>query len=364
MTAPPTHLTPLLDALHCGAALVDRRGVYAHVNPRLADMHGRPADQLVGQPVISTYSPGKTPERLATLLQNFDHPAEGELYIEQPDGQTLPVVFGVRPLDLESGNESGEPRGSGQPGGPAGAAFIVVTVLEITQQRETLDQITELSDTMLNQALRLRDDNHDLEARVRERTQQLHDANMTAITMLAVASEARDEDTGNHVRRIEAYTLAVALQMGLSETEAERLGHASILHDVGKIHVPDHILKKPGRLTDAERAEMQEHTLIGERILSDNAFFATARQIARSHHENHDGTGYPDGLAGDEIPLPARIVHVVDVFDALASQRVYKDAWPPEKARDAIREGSGSQFDPAVVEAFLACLDRGTIRLI
>ncbi|MEM9915801.1 MAG: HD domain-containing phosphohydrolase [Planctomycetota bacterium] len=355
MTAPPPHLVPLLDALHCGAALVDRRGVYAHVNPRLAEMHGRPADQLIGRPVRDTYTPGQAPERLASLLQNFDRPAEGELFIEQTDGQKLPVVFGVRPLEL---------RDPDQPDEPQDAAFVVVTVLEITQQRETLEQITELSDTMLNQALRLRDDNHELEVRVRQRTQQLQDANMTAITMLAVASEARDEDTGNHVRRIEAYTFAVAMQLGLSETEAEQFGYSSILHDVGKIHVPDHILKKPGQLTDAERAEMQEHTLIGERILSDNDFFAVARQIARSHHENHDGTGYPDGLAGDEIPLPARIVHVVDVFDALASARVYKDAWPSDKARDAIRNGAGSQFDPAVVDAFLTCLDQGTVQLI
>lgn len=355
MTDPPPHLKPLLDALHCGAALVDRQGVYAHVNPRLAAMYGRPADELIGQTVAQTYSPGQAPEQLSRLLQNFERPAEGELFIEQPGGATLPMVFGVRPLNLDAADSPGEPRD---------AEFLVVTVLEITQQRQTLDQVTELSDTMLNQALRLRDDNHDLEARVRKRTEQLHDANMTAITMLAVASEARDEDTGNHVRRIEAYTFAVALQMGLSETAAERFGYSSILHDVGKIHVPDHILKKPGKLTPAERAEMQEHTLIGERILSDNAFFATARQIARSHHENHDGTGYPDELTGQEIPLPARIVHVVDVFDALASARVYKQAWPPEKARDAIIEGRGIQFDPDVVDAFLACLDQGTVQLI
>jgi len=354
---PPPHLKPLLDALHCGAALVDRQGFYAHVNPRLADMHRRPADQLVGQPVAQTYSPGRVPEQLTQLLQNFDRPAEGELFIQQPGGQTLPVVFGVRPLDLKTD----APQNESNPETPD-ADFLVVTVLEITQQRQTLDQITELSDTMLNQALRLRDDNHDLEARVRKRTEQLHDANMTAITMLAVASEARDEDTGNHVRRIEAYTFAVALQLGLPETHAERLGYSAILHDVGKIHVPDHILKKPGRLTPEERSEMQEHTLIGERILSDNAFFGTARQIARSHHENHDGTGYPDGLAADQIPLAARIVHVVDVFDALSSPRVYKEAWPPEKARHAIAEGRGTQFHPGVVDAFFACLDQGTIQ--
>ncbi|MEO0515172.1 MAG: HD domain-containing phosphohydrolase, partial [Planctomycetota bacterium] len=366
MAAPPAHLKSLLDALHCGAALVDRHGVYAHVNPRLAEMHGQPADQLIGQPVAQTYAPSQAPEQLGRLLQNFESPAEGELFIQQPGGTTLPVVFGVRPFALSfSLNTQDHANSNLNPDTPSNPAeFLVVTVLEISQQRQTLDQITELSDTMLTQALRLRDDNHDLEARVRRRTEQLHQANMTAITMLAVASEARDEDTGNHVRRIEAYTFAVAQQLGLSESEAERLGYSSILHDVGKIHVPDHILKKPGQLTTAERAQMQEHTLIGERILSDNDFFAVARQIARHHHENHDGTGYPDGLSADEIPLPARIVHVVDVFDALASTRVYKDAWPPEKARDAIVQGRGTLFDPTAADAFLTCLDQGTVQLI
>ncbi|MEM1109758.1 MAG: HD domain-containing phosphohydrolase [Planctomycetota bacterium] len=352
VNAPPPQLIPLLDALHCGAALIDRRGVYAHVNPRLAAMYGRPADQLVGKRIGQTYTRGRAPEaKLNALLRNLDHPAEGQLFIERADGEDLPVVFGVRSLELPE-----------QAASSSNAEFAVITVFEFSQQQQTLEQIAELSDTMLDQALRLRGDNHELEARVRERTRQLHDANMTAITMLAVASEARDEDTGNHVRRIEAYTAAVAQQLGLDENDAERLGYSSILHDVGKIHVPDHILKKPGRLTDAERSEMQEHTLIGERILGDNPFFATARQIARSHHENHDGTGYPDGLAGDEIPLPARIVHVVDVFDALASPRVYKEAWPPDKARAAILEGRATQFDPAVVDAFAACLNNATIQ--
>ncbi|MEO1235614.1 MAG: HD domain-containing phosphohydrolase [Planctomycetota bacterium] len=343
MTAPTLNtLCQLLDALHCGAALVDREGRYAHVNPRLAVMHGRPAGELVSRPVRSTYSDDASRARLAELI-DFDRPIEGEFHLERPAGERLPVVFAGRTF----GADDGEPR------------YLVITVIEIAQQKQDLAEVTDLSDTVLEQALRLRGDNHLLEERVRQRTAELHDANMTAITMLAVASEARDEDTGAHVKRIEAYARAVAREMGLPEVQAREIGYSAILHDVGKIHVPDDVLKKPGRLTDDERELMQQHTVIGERILSDNPFFETARRIARSHHENFDGSGYPDGLAGDDIPLAARITHVVDVFDALSSERVYKDAWPPGRARDTVVEEAGTSFDPAVVEAFVRCLESG-----
>ncbi|MEM8738907.1 MAG: HD domain-containing phosphohydrolase [Planctomycetota bacterium] len=342
---PPPNILRLLDVLHCGAALVDRQGHYAHLNARLADMLGRPAADLLGHRVRTTYSDPADQDRLAQLI-DFEHPIEGEFFLERPDGHRTPVVFAGQALPADP---------------PAPPEYLVITVFEIAQQKQALEDVADLSDTVLEQALRLRGDNHLLEERVRQRTAELHDANMTAITMLAIASEARDEDTGNHVKRIEAAAHAVALEMGLPAPEAEQIGYSAILHDIGKIHVPDHILKKPGRLTEAERHEMQQHTVIGQRILSDNPFFAVARQIARSHHENHDGTGYPDRLAGDDIPLPARITHVVDVFDALSSPRVYKDAWPCARARQAILDGRGSAFHPDVVDAFLRYLDRQSV---
>lgn len=346
MTSPTAPLTQLLDALHCGAALVDRQGVFVHVNPRLAAMHGRPADQLIGRPAADTYPSEDGKRRIAELTTNFGREAEGEFFVEPVEGSRLPVVFASRPLS----------RDDGQP-----ADLLVVTVIEIAQQKQDLDQITELTDTVLQQALNLRSENTELEALVAERTADLKEANMSALTMLAIASEARDEDTGAHVKRIEHYTRAVALEMGVGEAEAERFGYSSILHDVGKIHVPDYILKKPGPLTGDERHEMQQHTVIGQRILADQPFFATARLIARHHHENHDGTGYPNRLAGHDIPLPARIVHVVDVFDALASPRVYKKAWPSDKARAVIVDEAGTTFDPDVAAAFLSLLNRGAI---
>ena len=118
------------------------------------------------------------------------------------------------------------------------------------------------------------------------------------------------------------------------------------------MHVPDAILKKPGKLTPEEMLIMQEHTIVGERILGDNPHFAQARRIARSHHENFDGSGYPDRASGQTIPIEARIVHLADVYDALTSPRVYKAAWTPPEAADFIRESRGHMFDPELVRAF------------
>jgi putative two-component system response regulator len=175
---------------------------------------------------------------------------------------------------------------------------------------------------------------------------------MDAIYMLAVASESKDEDTGAHVRRLQRYTQALARELGFSQREADRVGYSAILHDIGKIHVPDHILKKPGPLTDEERRVIQEHTLAGEHILSVKPFFNTARRIARHHHENWDGSGYPDRAAGKDIPVEARIVHLADVYDALTTPRVYKRAWDGFSAASVIEESTGQMFDPDVVKAF------------
>jgi len=214
--------------------------------------------------------------------------------------------------------------------------------------------IAHLSDTALEQAMSFKGLSQKLEERVRQRTAELAEANLETIYMLAVASEARDEETGQHVRRIQRLAREIALQIGMTEAEADALGLAAILHDVGKIHIPDSILKKPGPLTDQERAAMQEHTIVGERILGDNPYFAAARRIARSHHENFDGSGYPDRADGQRISMEARIVHLADVYDALTNPRGYKPAWTPRQARDFIEDSSGRMFDPQLVKAFAA----------
>jgi putative two-component system response regulator len=145
----------------------------------------------------------------------------------------------------------------------------------------------------------------------------------------------------------------LANQLGVFNAEAERIGNAAVLHDVGKIHTPDQILKKPAPLTKDERAEMQQHTLAGERILKPSHYFAQASRIARSHHENWDGSGYPDGLAENQIPFEARLVHLVDVYDALTHHRIYKPAWDRQAAMEEIIRNRGTMFDPAMVDAFV-----------
>ncbi len=332
----------MLDALHCGASIIDRAGRIVYINDRLCRMMRRDRDELIGMRVADQYADPQMRDRVARMLEKFDRSSEAETYIERPDGSRLPVLTASKPLEADALD------------GP----LRVVTVNDITRLKEAMDDIAELSDTVLSQAVDLKRQAEALDNRVRERTAELRAANMDAIYMLAVASEARDGDTGAHVRRIERYARAVAIEMGLPDAQARRIGYSAILHDVGKIHTPDEILKKPGKLTAAERARMQRHTVVGEAILSTQPFFETARQIARSHHENYDGSGYPDRAAGQTIPPAARVVHAVDVFDALSSPRVYKDAWPLERAAQVIRDGREKDFDPCVVDAFVALFDR------
>ncbi|MHC4390324.1 MAG: HD domain-containing phosphohydrolase [Planctomycetota bacterium] len=178
------------------------------------------------------------------------------------------------------------------------------------------------------------------------------------IFRLSRAAEVRDTDTGEHVRRVAHYSRILAIELGVPDEEARNLMLASPMHDVGKIMIPDSILKKPGRLTTDERAEMERHALYGHQILaqSDLALIRLCAEVAATHHERWDGTGYPNGLAGEAIPLSGRITAVADVFDALTSVRCYKPAMPVEQALSIVRDGAGSHFDPTVVAAFDAIL--------
>ncbi|HHT9111819.1 MAG: HD domain-containing protein [Planctomycetes bacterium] len=200
--------------------------------------------------------------------------------------------------------------------------------------------------------------------KIKDSYKELKDANIEALLMLARACEVRDEDTGNHVLRINYYSMALAKELGLKESFIKELGPSSILHDVGKIHIPDYILKKQGYFTNKEREEMKKHPLYGDRILGDSEFFHLAKEIARWHHENFDGTGYPDRLKGEAIPISARIVRLADTYDALVSKRRYKSAWSDQQAYNQIVDHSGTYFDPLVVEAFKRLFERGDIREI
>ena len=179
-------------------------------------------------------------------------------------------------------------------------------------------------------------------------------AHRQTILVLAQAAENSDRDMGKHIHRVASYATLLAQAMGVEERAAQDMGLSATLHDVGKIAVAPELLNRRGPLTPAEFVEVQKHTIAGGRILQGIDFLAEARQIALAHHERWDGAGYPYGLRGEHIPLPARITALADVWDALTSQRCYKQAWPVERALDHIRRERGGHFDPELVDA---CLD-------
>jgi response regulator RpfG family c-di-GMP phosphodiesterase len=197
--------------------------------------------------------------------------------------------------------------------------------------------------------------NEVLEERVRERTAELRSTQLDVVHRLGQAAEARDGETGLHIQRIGHLSRALGMAHGMSVTEADLLQQASAMHDVGKIGIPDRILLKPGRLEQSERTLMQTHTTIGAGILSGSTspLLQMAEEIALTHHERFDGSGYPNGLRGEEIPVPGRICAIVDVFDALMSARTYKDAWTLDAALDELRDGRGTHFDPELLDEFI-----------
>ena len=186
----------------------------------------------------------------------------------------------------------------------------------------------------------------------------LRKSHLETIYRMAMVAEYRDQqDTASHLHRISKYTGLVAAELGLPLDLVEDLRYASPLHDIGKVAIPDSILLKPGKLTPDEYEEMKKHPVYGGRMLenAESRLLKLARNIALSHHEHWDGTGYPYGLKGEEIPLEARIVSVVDVYDALTTRRVYKGAWSVEDTFRYMGEQSGRLFDPKVIDAFEKC---------
>jgi len=200
----------------------------------------------------------------------------------------------------------------------------------------------------------LEDRNHDLQRWVRARTADLEEARKETLERLALAAEYRDDDTAQHTKRVGRTAALLARQLGLANDTIEHLRLAAPLHDVGKIGIPDAVWLKPGALSDHERKMLEQHTEIGGRILSGSRspILRLAEQIARTHHERWDGSGYPAGLAGDAIPLAGRITAVADVFDVLAHPRPHKKAWPLGRAVQEIVDQAGRHFDPEVVAAF------------
>ena len=211
--------------------------------------------------------------------------------------------------------------------------------------------------------IELANQNQILEQKVVERTRDLAAAQMEILERLARAAEYRDDDTGHHTQRVGHVSAMLAIALQLPPAQVEVIRRASPLHDVGKIGVPDNILLKPGRLTPEEFEIIKPHTTIGAALLSGghSEMVQMAELIALTHHERWDGSGYPAGLKGEDIPIEGRIVSIADVFDALSHDRPYKKAWPLEEAVAEIERSAGRQFDPEVAAAFLALWQEGAL---
>jgi putative two-component system response regulator len=202
-----------------------------------------------------------------------------------------------------------------------------------------------------------------LEDKVRERTEELQRSRLEILQLLGRASEYRDDITGRHTLRVGALAGLIATRLGLPEEDAKTIRMAAPLHDIGKIGIPDDILLKPGRYEAHEFERMKTHTVIGADIVQDSSFelLKLAGAIARWHHEKWDGTGYPDGMRGEDIPLAARIVALADYYDALTHERPYKRAWSLEETIEEIKRQRGRHFDPAIVDAFLQAYESGAV---
>lgn len=229
---------------------------------------------------------------------------------------------------------------------------------------ELLSRVRNLLEVQLAQKF-MRSQNKILDWRVRERTrdlqiahQQLHESRLQVVRYLGRAAEYRDNETGLHIIRMSKMSALLGKAVGMDEQEVDLLLNASPMHDIGKIGIPDHILLKPGKFEPEEWQIMQTHAQIGADILSndDSDLLKMATEIALTHHEKWDGSGYPNGLKGEAIPLTGRVTALADVFDALTSVRPYKQAWPLQKAVDYIKEQSGRHLDPRIVEHFKVLL--------
>jgi putative two-component system response regulator len=221
--------------------------------------------------------------------------------------------------------------------------------LELRARVRSLLRIKFLNERLEEQNKLLHDEKLHLESAVRERTVELEDLTIGLVAALEQANKLNDVDTGNHIKRVCLYSELLAEGVGLAADVCSKISRFASLHDVGKVGIPDSILKKPGKLTPEEWEEMKKHTIYGYDLLKEARADQIAQNIALCHHEKFDGAGYPYGLKGDTIPMEARIVALADVFDALTNKRCYKEAFSNDTAKELITDASGSHFDPEIV---------------
>ncbi len=309
--------------------------------------------QLIGIFKLGHSGMISTIDALAITLDGKDvHIRAGAGDLEREDGERRREIMELC-LEIALGNQPLVKLRKGALVAPLEIKGEVLGFLYIETSEELTEAERELIQVMTNQCaaglanLRL---HHTLEESYEK-----------VVDVLGQVAEFKDSTTGSHIYRIQEYTRRLALELGATAKEAEAIGNSSRLHDIGKVGIPDSILQKPEKLTAEEFEIIKRHSTIGDSILRRSGSLDLASVIARLHHERWDGKGYPEGLGGEFIPYAARLVAVVDVFDALISVRPYKEAWQASAAADEIAKGLGTHFDPVVGEAFLSIFRRGAL---
>jgi putative two-component system response regulator len=259
-----------------------------------------------------------------------------------PDTNHIPIIF-ITAMDTIEDKTKGF---------DIGAVDYITKPFDITEVKARV----RIHLTLVTARAQLKEQNRLLEKKVKARTRELEKTQIEIINRLGLASEYRDEATGQHVQRMSEYCRLLGQTAGLPLDEYELIALASTMHDAGKIGISDDILRKPGILNKEEWEKMKEHSMIGGILLSgsNSKLMQVAEIIARTHHEKWDGTGYFEGLKGDDIPLPGRIVGICDVFDALVSERPYKKAWSVQEAIAEIKKLRGAHFDPFLADVFVS----------
>ncbi len=296
------------------------------INRSMLDLLGRNVNEVIGQPAKQIFADYSIPIRLYLHVTHARADSAFEL-----SGNTVHYELTVSPLYSHDKKLVGR----------------IYILHDITSQKELEQNLRKL--------------NLELEDRVRTRTEDLSAAYDYTLEGWAKALEFRDEETEGHSRRVTETTLKIAGALNIPQDELVHIHRGALLHDIGKMSIPDKILHKPGKLTDEERNIIKKHPDTAYKLLSPIPFLKKALVIPYSHHEKWDGTGYPQGLKGNDIPLAARIFAVADVWDALGSNRPYNQAWPREKIISYFVEQSGKHFDPYIVNLFLRLVEKGEI---
>ncbi len=310
---------------------LDRRII--EFNPAAEAAFGYRRDEMLGKPVDVLYADPVSGSKLSrqAALARF----QGEVRNRRKNGETFFCYVSACPLHDAQGNVIG----------------LMGISRDITEQKAQQEALRRAHDELARW-------NRELEEKVRQRTAAVRAAYDDTLDALVLALDARESATAGHSRRVAMYCVYLAQDAGMSVGALEPLYRGALLHDIGKIGVPDAVLLKPGKLTPEEREVIETHVNIGGRLLGEIGYLANSIAIPQYHHERWDGTGYSAGLAGEEIPLAARIFAIVDVYDALRSDRPYKSAMDHAAASRTIVCEAGRHFDPAVVAKFQAVSER------